>query len=266
MQGIYQAAEIYHYGFGFRNTKFESAVLIEASDSFGNSGRHFLEIACGDCPYAVDLMQGGVEFHGLDLSREMLDFSKARLQAAGLQADGVLHMANMKDFNIPHRFDLAFVLMGSLQCLSNDEFLQHLDRVYTHLNPGGLYILEWCIEYAPSPQLQSSWREPSPLGQIGMNYSRQQRSAINQTFEERIDLTVDGELVASTTEIVYLRYPNEFALLLQCRNRQWEMVGCYNHWDLKTPIDDSQEINRPLCILKRKAEQDDSMNPASQAH
>ncbi len=56
----------------------------------------------------------------------------------------------MKDFTIPQRFNLAFVLMGSLVYLNNDEFLQHLDQVQLHLNPGGLYILEWCIEYTPT--------------------------------------------------------------------------------------------------------------------
>lgn len=157
MQGVYQAAEIYHYGFGFRDTKSESAALMEASARFGNAGRHFLEIACGDCPYAIDLMQAGVNYHGLDLSSAMLAFSKARIEAAGLRAEGILHAADMKDFTIPHRFDLAFVLMGSLVYLSNAEFLQHLDRVHMHLNPGGLYILEWCVEYAPSTQAQSSW-------------------------------------------------------------------------------------------------------------
>lgn len=254
MQGVYQAAEIYHYGFGFRDTKSESAVLIEASDRFGNTGRHFLEIACGDCPYAIDLIQTGVDYHGLDRSHAMLDFSKANIEAAGLPATGILHAADMKDFTIPNRFDLAFVLMGSLAYLSNEEFLQHLDQVYMHLNPGGLYIQEWCIEYTPSTQSQSSWTESSPLGEVGVSYSRQQRSALNQSFDEQFDLTLNGELVASATEIVYVRYPNEFALLLQCRHTQWELVGCYNRWDLDTPLTDAQEINRPLCILKRKDE------------
>lgn len=252
MQEVYQAAELYHYGFGFRDTKAESAVLIEVSDRFGNAGRRFLEIACGDCPYAINLMQAGVDYHGLDRSHAMLAFSKARIEAVGLRAEDILHAADMKDFTIPQQFDLAFVLMGSLVYLNNDEFLQHLDRVHRHLNPSGLYILEWCIEYAPSIQSQSSWTEESPLGEVGVSYSRQQHSAINQSFEERLDLTLNGELVASTTELVYVRYPNEFALLLQCSNAQWEVVGYYNRWNLDTPLDDSEAVNRPLCILRRK--------------
>ena len=67
-----------------------------------------------------------------------------------------------------------------------------------------------------------------------------------------VEFTLDGELVASSTDIVHLRYPNEFALLLQSRRPQWEMVGQFNAWDLEAPIgDDTQAINRPLCILKK---------------
>jgi len=207
MRGVYQAAEICHYAFGFRNTNAESDVLLAASDRFGNAGRKFLEIACGDYPYALDLLHVGVDYHGLDLSPDMLAFSHARLQAAGFPTVGILHAADMKDFTLPHRFDLAFVLLGSLYYLRNDEFLAHLDRVHQHLNPGGLYVLERCIEYAPSTHSQSTWTEDSPLGEIGVSYRRQQHSSISQAFDEWIDLTIDGELVAASTALVYVRYP-----------------------------------------------------------
>lgn len=253
MQGAYQAAEVYHYGFGFRNTNAEAGVLLAASDRFGNAGRKFLEIACGDCPYALDLLHAGVDYHGLDLSPDMLAFSHARLQAAGFPTVGILHAADMKDFTLSHRFDLAFVLMRSLCYLRNDAFLTHLDRVHQHLNPGGLYVLEWCIEYEPAMHSQSTWTEDSPLGEIGVRYRRQQRSSISQAFDEWIELAVDGELVAASTTPVYVRYPNEFALLLDQRHAQWEVVGYYNAWDLTTPLDDAQPINRPLCILRRRA-------------
>ncbi|MEZ4621895.1 MAG: class I SAM-dependent methyltransferase [Caldilineaceae bacterium] len=253
MLGIYQAAELYHYAFGFRDTNAEAAVLIAASDQFGNAGRQFLEIACGNCPYAEALMRAGATYHGLDLSSEMLTFSQARLAAAGFSLDSNLHMADMRNFAISHQFDLAFVLMGSLQYLTNDEFLRHLDRVHEHLNPDGLYILEWCVEYETTVDTQSSWREPSPLGEIGVLYSRQQRSALQQSFNEQIEFIVNGELVASTTDVVYLRYPNEFTLLLQSRDPQWEIIGHYNQWNLDTPLKNADVINRPLCILKRNA-------------
>ncbi|MEZ4656101.1 MAG: class I SAM-dependent methyltransferase [Caldilineaceae bacterium] len=198
-------------------------------------------------------MRAGVTYHGLDLAPEMLAFSRARLQAAGLPTEGILHLADMRDFTLPQRFDLAFVLMGSLHFLNNDEFLRHLDMVYAHLNPGGLYVLEWCIEYAPSVEQQSDWTEESPRGEVGVRYWRRQRSALQQSFDERIELTLNGELVAASTDIVHLRYPNEFALLQQSRHDQWEIVGQFNAWDLDAPIgDDTQAINRPLCILKSK--------------
>ncbi len=257
MQNIYDAAELYHHGFSFRDTKKEAGVLVTASDLFGNGGRCFLEVACGDCPYALDLMDAGIEFHGLDLSSEMLSFSAERIMAAGHQIEGHLHLVDMRDFSLPKTFDLAFVLMGSLHYLNNYEFLQHLDNLYHHMNPGGLYVLECCIVYSPSEQQQSTWSIDSPLGEISVNYTATQRSAIDQAFEEKLDLSVNGKLVASNTGDIYLRYPNEFNLLLQTRESKWEIVDSYNDWDLNAPMTGSSQINRPLCILRKKAEQAD---------
>lgn len=254
MQSIYEAAEIYHYAFGFRETAHDAGVLMTASDCFGNGGRRFLEVACGNCPYALDLMAAGVDYHGLDLSQHMLAFSAQRIAAAGYPPDARLHRMDMRDFVLPTAYDLAFVLMGSLQSLTNDEFLHHLERVHTHLNPGGLYVLEWCIDYAPSVEQKDSWIVDSPLGEICVNYRTTQKSAIDQMFEEIITFVVNGALVASSTDDIYMRYPNEFVLLIQSGAAQWEIVGSFNRWDLDDPIAGSGEVNRPLCILRRRAE------------
>ncbi|MEZ4863765.1 MAG: class I SAM-dependent methyltransferase [Caldilineaceae bacterium] len=253
MQGIYEAAELYHYAFGFRDTARDAGVLMAASDRFGNGGRRFLEIACGDCPYVLELMQAGVDYHGLDLSSSMVAFSAERARAAGYSVDDRLHLADMRDFLLPKTFDLAFVLMGSLHFLANNEFLQHLDRVHAHLAPGGIYVLEWCIEYSPTVEKHSTWTEESPLGEIHIDYHLRQQSALGQQFEERINFIVNGALAASSIDTVYMRYPNEFALLLQSHAPLWEIVGHFNHWDLDDPLVDSSEVNRPLCILRKLA-------------
>lgn len=254
MQGIYDAAEIYHYGFGFRDTAREASILLTASDRFGNGGRRFLEVACGDCPYALDLIKAGVDFHGLDLSRSMLQFSAERIRAAGYPSDNHLHLTDMRNFSLPTTFDLAFVLMGSLHYLNNDQFLGHLDRMHRHLNSGGLYVFEWCIDYSPSVERRSTWTEESPLGEIRVSYRATQQSVLDQTFEEQIDFEVNAELVASTTDTIYLRYPNEFGLLLQSRKAEWEIIDHFNNWDLDAPLLGASRVNRPLCILRRRAE------------
>ena len=252
MQGIYEAAEIYHYGFGFRDVARDANVLIAASQRFGNSGRHFLEIACGDCPYAEALLHAGMDYHGLDLSNSMLDFSAIHIRAAGYTPDDRLHLADMRDFTLSQKFDLAFVLMGSLHYLNNDEFLQHLDCVHGHLTPGGLYVQEWCIEFMPWTEQNDTWTQNSPLGEVRVNYSARQKFAATQIFEERIEFELDGELTATTTDLIYTRYPNEFALLLQSREEQWETVGHFNDWNLDSPVSKADKINRPLCILKKR--------------
>jgi SAM-dependent methyltransferase len=254
MPGIYDVAEVYHYGFAFRNNAAEAGLLIEASRRFGTGGPRFLEIACGDCPYALELAQAGVEYHGLDLSAAMLEFSIARLRAQGLDLTGRLHQADMRDFRLAHSFDAAFVLMGSLHYLDNEGFLAHLDALHAHLNPGGTYVLEWCVEFMPNTKLESSWTQPSPLGEIGVRYRQVQKCPVRQTFGERAELTVNGDPVAVSESVIHRRYANEFSLLLDTRRDRWELLGHYLDWDLNVPLQaGSEKIERPLTILRTRS-------------
>lgn len=252
MQGIYDAAELYHYGFNFRDTARDANILINASDRFGNGGRRFLEIACGNCPYALDLIQAGVDYHGLDLSDSMMTFAQERLAGEGVSLKDRLHQADMRNFSLPITVDLAFVLMGSLHYLNNNDFLRHLDCVHQHMSPGGLYVLEWCIDYVPSSEQYTSWTEDSPHGEVRVHYHRVQTSALDQRFAEAISLYLNGKLMASTTDNIYLRYPHEFRYMLVSRSFQWEIVNHFDEWDLDTPMNASSEVNRPLCILRKK--------------
>ncbi|MBV7328453.1 hypothetical protein KFU94_09375 [Chloroflexi bacterium TSY] len=79
-------------------------------------------------------------------------------------------------------------------------------------------------------------------------------SAVDQIFEESMEFMVNGELVASSTDSIYLRYPNEFELLVRSSSAHWEIAGSYNDWDLDAPLLGTNEINRPLCILRKRAE------------
>lgn len=109
------------------------------------------------------------------------------------------------------------------------------------------------LDYAPSVERKDSWTEESPLGEIRVNYRTTQKSAVDQMFEESMEFEVNGKLVGSSTNSIYFRYPNEFALLQQSQAAQWEIVGSFNNWNFDAPVLGSSEINHPLCILRRRA-------------
>jgi cyclopropane fatty-acyl-phospholipid synthase-like methyltransferase len=211
-----------------------------------------LELACGDAPYVEALLQAGADYTGLDQSAAMLAFAEQRVANTGMAGRAHFYQGRMEQFQLPYQVDLAFILMGSLQYVAHADLLGHLDCVAAHVRSGGIYLLEWCIEFQPSPQTESTWSEDSPYGEIEVYYARHQISALRQEFREELTLRIAGEVRASSQTPVYLRYPNEFALLLQQRSADWTLIGHFQSWDLAQPLSDEHIINRPICVLRRE--------------
>jgi cyclopropane fatty-acyl-phospholipid synthase-like methyltransferase len=209
-------------------------------------------MACGDCPYAEYLLRAGIDYHGVDILRDMLHFAQSRISETGMDVQGRLHAADMRDFSINLQFDLAFVLMGSLHYLDNKDFLSHLEAMKRHIVPGGVYVLEWCIHYSPLQELEEKWSQSSPIGEVAVIFHAEQTKPSLQQYREKIQLYLNGELKAESTESIYPRYPNEFKMLIESRSSDWDMLHQCNDWNLDAGIDSSGTINRPLCILKRK--------------
>jgi len=90
------------------------------------------------------LAQMGYEVHGIDFSENMLEVARRRITEHGLSHRIKLTHANMADFDLEEKsFALAFVAVRSFMHLfTQEDQLSCLDRVYRHLRPGGLFIVD----------------------------------------------------------------------------------------------------------------------------
>ena len=124
---IYQCPQYYEIAFSFRNIAQEVDFFEAAIRKFsGVSVRSVFELAAGTCPYLEEWHKRGYRYFGLDSSREMISSSRKRAKDAHL----TLFCGDMKEFALgSHRFDLAYILLGSLYVATNDQFLDHLDSV-----------------------------------------------------------------------------------------------------------------------------------------
>ena len=106
--------------------------------------RNVFELGAGTCPYLEEWNRRGFRYFGLDTSPQMIGFS--RRGARELRADLTLFRRDMVHFAINARkFDLAYVLLGSLYVRTNAEFFSHLDCVAKVLRAGGcMCSTEWC--------------------------------------------------------------------------------------------------------------------------
>lgn len=141
-QRVYSAARCYDVAFGFRDIAAECDALAHLATRHGpGAPRAVLELAAGPARHAREWARRGVAATALDSSPAMCEHALACAARDGVPLQAVV--ADMEDFTLDARFDLALMPMDSSSyLLDNDSALRHLDCVARHLVDGGLYVLE----------------------------------------------------------------------------------------------------------------------------
>lgn len=109
------------------------------------SGGPVLEIGCGTGRVLIPTARAGISITGLDLSEHMLDVCRSSLrhEAGETQNRVELVQGDMRDFKLGKKFALATTPFRPFQHLTTtEEQIQCLENIHTHLDPGGLLILD----------------------------------------------------------------------------------------------------------------------------
>ena len=135
-------AAAYELAFSYRNIPTEvDAVLGWAEPFLGRPIGSVLELAAGPAEHARELAARGVSATALDLSPAMTEYAEAAATSDGVRLAVVT--ADMCDFVIEARFDLAIMMIDSIQhILDEDRLDAHFRCVARHLSDGGCYIIE----------------------------------------------------------------------------------------------------------------------------
>ena len=252
---LYENPRYYEIAFGFRNIVEEVDAIEDMIARYSDiSVCRVLEIACGNAPYMEELSARGYQYSGLDLSRDMLAYARRKAEQSGL--DIRLIEAEMTNFSLDAPVDFACLLLGSIYLKSPAEFTAHLDAVGSALAPGGLYLLDWCVQFEPVTDLEESWEAEEDGIHIDVAYSATPLNLLQQTYEEQIlfqihDRGKEKEIREHAVKLAI--YPQEF-LLRVAAHPAFEFIGWWNEWDLSQPLDGNEaQINRPIILLKRVA-------------
>ncbi len=121
------------------------------------------------------------------------------------------------------------------------------------LNPGGLYLLDWCIDFRPSMARRVAWEIEAEGVTVKALYQAHALNVIEQTIEEAITLVIEknGATIKLRERAVRREiYPQEF-LMFCAQHRDFEFIGWWNNWDLSKLIDGTEVINRPISVVRR---------------
>jgi SAM-dependent methyltransferase len=225
---------------------FEAAI-----DKFsGVRVRRVFELGAGTAPYLTGWHGRGYRYCGLDLSPAMLDFARDKARRNGIEAEFVL--GDMRDLDRGlGRFDLAYVMLGSLYTRSNREFLDHLDRMADLLASGGLYLLDSVVWFRILHDYRRSWTRRSGGVAVHTRYRAEMLDPIAQTYNETLTFTVDDhgkKLVIEGRVPAKIFVPQEFLCLVELNGR-FEFIGWYNDFSLTAPLTPD---GRHMVILRNR--------------
>ena len=215
MPGIYDEPELYEAACAYRDVPAEVDALLRWSGRHRAPGagplRSVLELAAGPAQHARDLARRGVDATALDLSAAMCARARELAQACGAALSVV--QADMRDFSLPQRFDLAITMLNSLcHLLTLDDLPRHLTSVARHLGPGGLYIAELAHpgDFFSERRTSSEWRGEVGAGAVSVRWGggTDRIDPVTQVTREHVRVTYrrpDGS-VRTVTDVV----PNRF--------------------------------------------------------
>lgn len=120
---------------------------------------NILEPACGTGRFLVAMPPHGYRMTGYDVSREMLDYARGRVEEAGTADAVTLIEAEMQSARFPREFDGALNSINSLGYLLDDaDIVSHLKLTGEALKPGGIYIVHIACAWDGPPDMEhNTW-------------------------------------------------------------------------------------------------------------
>jgi SAM-dependent methyltransferase len=258
--GIYDEPELYEAACAYRDVKAEVDALLRWSAKHGeHSGppRSVLELAAGPAAHARDLASRGLDSTALDLSAAMC--ARARQLA---EADGVpltVVEGDMRDFDLPGRFDLAITMLNSLcHLFTLDDMLRHLACVARHLVPGGLYIAELAHPadfFRAERRTSSEWSTDVGGGTVSVRWgAKDEIDPVTQITRERVNVTYHkrGAPVRTVTDVVPNRFwtATELAAAIRLAGGLATLAS-YGDFDADLPLD-AADAWRMILVLRRE--------------
>jgi ubiquinone/menaquinone biosynthesis C-methylase UbiE len=110
-------------------------------DRLKNCKGRILEAMVGSGRVIIPLLESGLNVDGVDYSPEMLASCRQRCEERELVTN--LYESNLQELDLPDKYEAIIIPGGSFLLIEKrEESLKALKRLYDHLQPGGLLMLD----------------------------------------------------------------------------------------------------------------------------
>lgn len=213
-----------------------------------------LDIACGPGYHARAFAQRGLTSYGLDLSSDMVAY-------ASEQAPRVTFIeADMRDFALEKPVDLAVCVFDGVDLLNSTvNVVQHLEAVSHALRPGGVYIIEQTHPrdanlYHLPPLTWAGSRGGIDVEFVwGVNHPQPDITSGVAEIQMEMRINDHGQRqIIHDTSIERTLTPQELAILTQYVVPDLQIVDYYGGFDLKQPLDWSDNASHMITVLQKQ--------------
>lgn len=223
-------------------------------------GGPVLEIGCGTGRVLLPTARAGIQIHGLDNSRPMLDVLQGKVgrESADVQKRITLHSGDMRDFRLNCTFSLVTSPFRPMQHMFTvADQVAALKSAAAHVAKEGILAFDVFFpkfDRLPSrigeEQLETEW-SPASETIIRRYYRKDALDKINQSLSLTFIFRTyrNGELIREESEplkMSFYTYPHLRALFLMA---ELEPIAEYGSF-ARTPLDDKAE--EMIFLLRSK--------------
>lgn len=253
-ESIYDHPKYYDLVFGSDCAAEVKFILGCAERFMQREPQRMFEPACGTGRLLYALAKRGYDVAGLDLNPNAVDFCNARFRRHGYPETAFV--ADMSDFRVTRRFDIAFNTINSFRHLSSETAAcDHLRCMGKGIRKGGLYLLG--VHLTPTkaaPSETESWS--ARRGHLSINThmwtkARDRRKRVER-FGIRFDVHSPSRSFRIVDELVLRSYtPAQFKRLIAA-SESWEVVSTYDFgYELDDPISVDASTEDVVYVMKR---------------
>ena len=255
-ESIYDHPKYYDLVFGADCAAEVKFILGCADEYLTRAPKRMFEPACGTGRLLFSLAKRGFDVSGLDLNTKAVAFCNARFERHKM--DHRAFVADMSDFQVKGRYDIAFNTINSFRHLGSEESSrQHFDCMAKTVRVGGLYLLGVHLTPTKAPPSESeSWS--ARRGHLAINTHMWTRDRNPRRRVERFGIRFD---VHSPTrsfriedELVLRSYTQRQMDQLIASNGLWEKVATHDFgYDISDPIQVDATTEDVVYVLRRKS-------------
>ena len=132
--------------------------------------------------------------------------------------------------------DFAYIMLGSLYVQTTAQLISHFASVQRVLKPGGLYFLDWCIDFSPLTNTSDAWTCRRDGVEVRVRYTTRLLHPARQHYRESLSAEVRGQGAPPPRALQYPpRYLSPRVRLGGITHAPIELVGWWNDWDFNQP-------------------------------